>query len=89
MSRKIAALAALGGAALLLAACGDSGYAENDVTPPEPASADAIPAEETAADAAATVPVEEVPETPAEPLPYEPGEAPPPPEPPKSENIFY
>ena len=89
MRAKLAGLGALG-AVLMLAACGD-GYSESagrDTPPPE-AAVEAPAAEDAAKDAAATVPAEEVPETPAEPVPYEPGEVPPPPEKPKSEEIFY
>ena len=88
MRGKLAGLMALGASALLLAACGDSYVSsDNDTAPPEPVEAPA--AEEAAEEAVAEVPAEQVPETPAEPIPYEAGEAPPPPEAPKSENIFY
>lgn len=90
MRAKLAGYVALGVGALLLAACGGS----SSEAPEDHGAAPAESAAPTAEDAAkeAAIAADAPPEAPVENLEEatpNPGEIPPPPEPTKSENIFY
>lgn len=90
MRAKLAGFIALGAGALLLAACGGGSPESSEDHGAAPAEATAPTAEDAAKEAAlaADAPPEAPVEDPEATTPT-PGEIPPPPEPTKSENIFY